>query len=536
MLEEDGETFRHILTHHDDVQPFHPTGFPTPGEGLLGMVVAGGVPVRAVGAEALPLAVIPGNPLVGSFLGVPLATARRSYGVLVFIDKRGRAEFNCQDESLAVSLSAQLAVADESLQREAEMARSAARLERDAEQMAISRRIDRAVLSAHRPREVASAVVPHLHQLLGCWSVGVWVFDWDGQTAERLAAQGAAEPLLPPGTKVPLEALGARDIEDLAAGRDHIEEDVARLQEPAQMVRMLQSAGLRSYIRIPMASEGRVIGTLVLSSDRPGMVDSERLEIARQVADQLAIAIRHAMLFHQVRSGRECLRTLSRQLLKAQQEERRRIARELHDEIGQSLTTVKINLHRAMDVDAAGSASPHLRESLGLMDLVLQEVRHISLYLRPSVLDDLGLVASVQWQLDRMSRRASFVGSFIAEPPEIRLLPEIETECFRVVQEALTNVAQSCSGAAGGSHAVVELRAPGVGDSGRRSRIRRGSGAATRRAGASLGLLGMRERVALLGGRITIEAGPSRGSKVHLRIPLVTPGSSRAQPGEKEAS
>src|SRR5262249_24353984 len=159
--------------------------------------------------------------------------------------------------------------------------------------------------------------------------------------------------------------------------------------------RTLAGVGLRSYIRLPLASEGQVIGALFLGWDREGAFEAEPVEIARQVADQLAIAIRHALLFAQVRAGRERLQTLSRQLLRAQEEERRRIARELHDEIGQSLTAVRINLQRAMTSAEPTTIQPYLKESDGLVDRILQQVRHLSLDLRPSVLDDLGLVAAV---------------------------------------------------------------------------------------------------------------------------------------------
>ena len=318
---------------------------------------------------------------------------------------------------------------------------------------------------------------------------------------------------------MPLEALGAEDVEAIRAARECVVEDVASLAEPSQVVRILAPAGLRSYVRLPMAFEGRVIGTLVLASDRTGSFDAEQLEIARQVVDQLAIAIRQAMLFNQVRSGRERMRTLSRQLLRAQEEERRRIARELHDEIGQSLTAVRINLQRAM-----ASRGPEFdlalpEESDELIDRVLQQVRHISLDLRPSMLDDLGLAASMRSHLDRTARLAGFVGHFTADPPEIRLPPEIETECFRIAQEALTNVVRH----AGARQVDVALSRHAerldlvVHDDGAGFDVAAARQHAAR--GGSLGLLGMQERAALLGGRITIEARPGLGTKVHLRVP-----------------
>jgi signal transduction histidine kinase len=214
------------------------------------------------------------------------------------------------------------------------------------------------------------------------------------------------------------------------------------------------------------------------------------------------------------------LQTLSRQLLRAQEEERRRIARELHDEIGQSLTAVKINLQRAMSLPCARTSLSFLRDSDDLIDRVLQQVRHMSLDLRPSVLDDLGLVASVRWYMDRAAERAGFAGQVEASPQEIRLAPEIETACFRIVQEALTNAVRHASARCvevaleeSQGHLNLLIRDDGIGFH---------VAAARQRAvrGGSLGLLGMQDRVSLLGGRMTIESTPGRGSAIQVRIPL----------------
>ena len=532
MLEADQKTFGQVLTEGLDDAAGARLGSPQAGEGLLGRVVVEGMPVRAdaVGAEGQPLMIFSGHPPAGSFLGVPVATAGQLFGVLAFVDKLGGGRFDVEDEGLAKSLAAQLAIAFEDARSKAEIERYTARLERYSERLAILRRIDQAILSTHRPREVASSALHYLCQLIDCWSIGVWVIDWEGRTVEKLAEVGAVEPLLPAGTKMPLEALGAEDVEALRAAQERVVVDVAGLAEPSEVVRILSAAGLRSYVRLPMAFEGRVIGALVLASDRTGTFDAEHLEIARQVADQLAIAIRHALLFNQVRSGRERMRTLSRQLLRAQEEERRRIARELHDEIGQSLTAVRINLQRAMAGPDSSATSSYLRESDGLIDHVLQQVRHISLDLRPSVLDDLGLAASVRWQLDRTTRRAGLVSRFTADPPEIRLPPEIETECFRIAQEALTNVVRH----ARARQVDVALSRNGerldliVHDDGAGFDVAAARQHAAR--GGSLGLLGMQERAVLLGGRITIEAGPGIGTKVHLRVPLTANGSPTPSP------
>ncbi|MCX6033002.1 MAG: sensor histidine kinase [Chloroflexi bacterium] len=216
----------------------------------------------------------------------------------------------------------------------------------------------------------------------------------------------------------------------------------------------------------------------------------------------------------------ETIETLTRRLLDAQEAERRRIARELHDEVGQALTAVKINLQAAGRTPGAEAIAPQLDESIKIIERTLQQVRNLSLDLRPSLLDDLGLVAALRWYVDRQGQRAGIATRFIAEPADPRLRAEIETACFRLVQEALTNVVRHAQ-----AHSVtVELRQVGAG---LRLRVRDdGHGfdvpAALARAarGESLGLLGMQERVALLDGQIVIRSTPGQGAEILVMLPV----------------
>ncbi len=212
----------------------------------------------------------------------------------------------------------------------------------------------------------------------------------------------------------------------------------------------------------------------------------------------------------------EQLRELTRRLFDAQEAERRHLSRELHDQIGQALTALKINLQQARQ-DNQGD--PRLEESVGIVDHTLQQVRDIALDLRPSLLDDLGLVAALEWYVARHAQRTGLDGRFLADPEEINADPEIATACFRVAQEALTNIARHARAKrfsvellqhAGGLQLVV--RDDGVGfDPNRALR------AASR--GASLGLVGMRERVEHVGGRIVFESEPNGGVEVQVDFP-----------------
>lgn len=210
------------------------------------------------------------------------------------------------------------------------------------------------------------------------------------------------------------------------------------------------------------------------------------------------------------------LEALSRQLTSAQEWERRRVACELHDEVGQSLTALKLSLANAHERGETTS----LAESVALVEQLLEQVRELSLGLRPALLDDLGLPAALRWFVDRQARRAGFAGHVEADGLDGRLPPEVEIACFRVVQEAVTNVSRH----ANARHVVVHARrvdggvALSVRDDGGGMDV----GLARQRAlrGVSLGILGMEDRVTLLGGRLEISSDSGTGTDVTAFIPI----------------
>lgn len=158
----------------------------------------------------------------------------------------------------------------------------------------------------------------------------------------------------------------------------------------------------------------------------------------KQLAAEAAIAIHQATLFDEVQESQRRLQVLSHRLLDAQEAERNRLSRELHDQIGQALTAAQISLQILQSSCGGASASP-LDDCLTIIDDALQQVHDLSLDLRPSLLDDLGLVAALRWYVDRVASRAVLVRCFEADVLETRLAPHFETACFRIPQEALTN-------------------------------------------------------------------------------------------------
>jgi two-component system sensor histidine kinase UhpB len=212
----------------------------------------------------------------------------------------------------------------------------------------------------------------------------------------------------------------------------------------------------------------------------------------------------------------------SRRLLETQELERRHLARELHDEVGQTLTATKMNLLAVLRTPGAETA-PLLEDGIALIDQIISQVRNLSLDLRPSMLDDLGLVPALEWYVDMQARRLGVSAHLETALGDTRLPAPLETACFRLVQEALTNVGRHAQAKQvwvvlrlDRNELVLEVRDDGAGFD---------VSAAWQRAthGTSLGLYGMRERVELLGGTIEIQSAPGQGTIIQARLPLGAP-------------
>ncbi|MCS7061449.1 MAG: histidine kinase [Anaerolineae bacterium] len=239
--------------------------------------------------------------------------------------------------------------------------------------------------------------------------------------------------------------------------------------------------------------------------------------IVHDVTERKRVEQERERLLVEVRADREQLQALSRRMLHVQEEERRSIARELHDDIGQDLTAVKINLQTAEPL--AQAALAYIEDSIRIVERTLQQIRNLSLELRPSMLDDLGLIPALRWYTNRAAQRAGLEIEFLNHLGDIRLPPEIETTCFRVVQAALTNTIKHAQA----KHVSICLRR----NNGEVSLIIRDDGVgfdvnAARQAalaGASLGILSMEERVSLVGGRINIESTLGHGTEIRALFP-----------------
>lgn len=214
------------------------------------------------------------------------------------------------------------------------------------------------------------------------------------------------------------------------------------------------------------------------------------------------------------------LSALSQRLMQLQEDERRALARELHDEIGQALTALKLNLQGIKHGGEGPQTARKVDDTLQLTSALLKQVRELSLGLHPSVLEDLGLVAALRWYADHISHRAGFTVHVDADPAELRLPAALEATCYRITQEALANVVRH----ARASHVGISLKRHertvvlSIRDDGTGFDTAKFSNRDPEKL--SLGLVGMRERASLLQGNLKITSVPGVGTTVTVEFPL----------------
>lgn len=278
----------------------------------------------------------------------------------------------------------------------------------------------------------------------------------------------------------------------------------------------------RAVLGAAILLEGHLLGALFANASVPDPTfDRHDLSFIQSVAGEAAIAIKNAQLLKTGERQLKELQQLSQKLLLSREAEARRISQELHDVMGQSLTAISINLaeiKRELGQAMSARDRQRLEESEMLTRQTLQEMRELSLDLRPSMLDELGLVPTLRWYVHRFGQRLGIPASLEVKGVNGRMAPEIETALYRVVQEGLTNVARHARAQTvcvrvsdDGARLVLAIEDDGLGFDNTE-----GLGAGD---GEHMGLIGMRERVALLGGTMQVDSAPGHGTVLLVCLP-----------------
>jgi two-component system sensor histidine kinase UhpB len=257
------------------------------------------------------------------------------------------------------------------------------------------------------------------------------------------------------------------------------------------------------------------VGHLVSWRGRPA-----RLVVINDITERLRAQDTLERLNRELEQSHERLRALSRRLLEVQEAERGRLARDLHDDIGQALTALKIQIESLARPGGEATLRLRLDACVETTQLTLERVRQLSLSLRPPQLDDLGLAAALRSHLDRQAGVAGLASHFEAAEAPAEVAPETETACFRVAQEAINNVVRHARARnlwlrlfAAGGRLALSVRDDGAGFD--LESVRRHAA-----AGASLGLVGMEERIALAGGSFELRSAPGQGTVLVATFPL----------------
>lgn len=291
---------------------------------------------------------------------------------------------------------------------------------------------------------------------------------------------------------------------------------VADITKDDRYVAINGELDIRAELCVPVKIGDAVIGVLNVESKEIGRFTQADQQLLQTLADQMAVALENARLFEQVQVGRQRLQALSSRLVEVQEGERRHLARELHDEVGQVLTGVKLLLQMGSAMPEV-QAKTKLTQALELVDELMARVQELSLDLRPTMLDDLGLIPTLAWQFKRYTAQTNIKVDFKYIGAQQRFAPTIETAAFRIVQEALTNVAR---------HANVDEVSIQLWVEADRLRLQiedQGTGFDPRTvlaSNSSNGLSGMQERAKLVGGQLRIESALGDGAQLLAEFPL----------------
>ncbi|MEP6894551.1 MAG: PAS domain S-box protein [Chloroflexota bacterium] len=287
-------------------------------------------------------------------------------------------------------------------------------------------------------------------------------------------------------------------------------------QQDFPYARLLQRENIQLAVIAGIFHQQELMGFLVSSFvNTPTLLQNDDLELLKGITDQAAIAITNASLFEQVRTGREHQRQLAKSIVDIQETERRHIARELHDHLGQVLTGLQFMLENSKK-HAIGTQRDTLEEIQQTVGDMIGQVREMSLNLRPSMLDDMGLLPTLLWHFERYESQTEIHVNFQNDKFTERFSPEVEIATYRIIQEALTNVARYAQvkdvfvGLIAHENALwIEVLDKGKGFDTSLDLDR-----------PSSGLGGMRERASMVGGYLIVESYINQGTQIVVALPL----------------
>lgn len=415
--------------------------------------------------------------------------------------------FTVDDYRLLQTLADQSAVAVENarLYREIQQRAEAEHIAR--QQAEMLREATEALTSSINLNEVLDSILVQIKRVLPYDSA--CIFLWEEQELHVVAGQGGTIQQDIVGNKYAVENFFEGYIDDEG--------------HPYTLINRLYGIGnterISGWLSVPLAVRGEVSGYLTLDSRDTSRYNQADEMLAQAFANQAAIAINNAQLFEEVRAGHKQLQFLSRRLVEVQEIERRQIARELHDEIGQTLTGLLVGLRLlAREAQQPEDVLVRVTELEQTTNAVSESLHRLAMNLRPASLDHVGLIAALRQHIEDFKARCALEVKFEAVGFETKRLPlEMEATIYRIVQEALTNVVRHAKASRvdivlkwDSNQLIAIIEDNGIGFDPRLVSQKN-----------RLGLTGMRERAEMLGGQLLIESATGKGTTLLVEVPDV---------------
>ncbi|HEX4950677.1 MAG TPA: GAF domain-containing sensor histidine kinase [Blastocatellia bacterium] len=386
-------------------------------------------------------------------------------------------------------------------------------IRRENQELAILNSIPAAISTSLDLTEILLLLKQQLSQQLGVPGGGIYIYDQQEARFELKETWGFPAEVTPLITIVPAQSYPANEI--LRTRKPFLVTEIKQDHLYLKLAMDQKRPEWQSCLGVPVLADGTMQGVIVLFS--PTIFNDAQIAFYTSFGRQVGTAVHHARLFEQFFIARERTQVLSQRLVAIQEEERRNLARELHDEIGQILTGLKLILDMSLRLPPE-EGQANVQEAQTLVAELMSKVRQISLDLRPGMLDDLGLLPALLWYFERYTAQTKVQVNFAHRNLEgQRFSSEVETAAYRIVQEALTNVARhaavkevTVNAWADPDILCVEIQDQGVGFNPQ----------AALEANVSSGVAGMGERARLLGGGLTIESEMNRGTLITAHLPL----------------
>ncbi len=497
VIDPGGSHLERFVTHGIDAETHAAIGTLPRGRGILGVLIREARPLRLTDLSEDPRSVgfPPGHPPMRTFLGVPILLRGVAFGNLYLTEKAAGESFTEDDQELVILLAGQAAVAIEN----ARLYEASTRWSRQLQSL---NEIGNALATETDLTSLLGLVARRLRELLEARLVVVLLPAAEDELRFAAAAGESGDELV----GQTMSRSGSKS--GLVIERRRSERVDSVIDDPEVDQDVLRRLGARSGLWVPLVARERVIGVMAahdkLRSDARFSDDDVRL--AETFAARAAIAVDMSQ-----RVARDALR----RVVAAQELERRRLSRELHDETGQALTSILLGLKPLEEALADHPSRAALAELRELVVTALQDVRRLAVELRPKLLDDFGLVSALERLSETFAEQTGMRVDFRAAIGGERLPSEVETALYRVVQESLTNVvkhahARNVSILLTRKHGAVAVVVEDDGE----------GFAPADSDEAGFGLTGMRERLALLDGRLQIESSEGSGTTLVAEVPL----------------